>query len=127
MIAQRSPGLVDGILANVPAISIERLVMLGFWPQLLMQEKSVFPLNCELDFARAKAIEHCDRLDHVCDGLLEAPQQCDFDPLTLVGQQVPNCMSDVSVTFSEDVAQLVADFHKEIEWGLEPDTVTRGA
>ena len=110
-IAQRSPGLVDGILATAPAIGFVRLLTAGFWPQLLMRTRNIFMSNCELEFVRQKAIEHCDVLDKVCDGILEDPEQCDFDPWTLVGEVI-SCPSDTPVYFTQDMAQLVADFRQ---------------
>ena len=103
-IAQKYPHLVDGILANSPGISMTNFVMGDFWPQLVMKEAGVWMSHCEFDFFRQKAMEDCDMLDGVSDGVITDPGVCDFDPLHVIGKtfycdgeegQVTHAMADV--------------------------------
>lgn len=86
MLAQQHPQLLDGILAVAPALSLPHLVMADFWPQLVMKEEGHWMSACELTFFRQKALESCDLIDGVSDGVISEPDQCDFDPLHVVGQ-----------------------------------------
>ncbi|KAF1850268.1 tannase and feruloyl esterase [Cucurbitaria berberidis CBS 394.84] len=111
-IAQRHPHLVDGILANAPAISFTHLVTGEFWPQLRMKMTNTYMSKCELDYYRAKAIEHCDMLDGVRDGIIEDPEECNFNPYHLAqGDDIFDC--DGSQTeFTTEMAQLVDEIHR---------------
>jgi hypothetical protein len=86
MIAQKYPDLLDGILANAPAIGLSHLAMGDFWPQLVMKEAGLWMSDCEFDFFRQKAMEDCDMIDGVSDGIITDPEVCDFDPLHVVGK-----------------------------------------
>ena len=47
--------------------------------------------GCKLQAATAAAIAACDGIDGVEDGVLEDPQQCDYDPAALVGTSAGDC------------------------------------
>ncbi|MBB3085213.1 tannase/feruloyl esterase family alpha/beta hydrolase [Geodermatophilus sabuli] len=90
MLAQRMPGAYDGILSEAPAINWDRFLVAEMWPQVVMHQDLGGPIpTCKLELATQAAVEHCDALDGVQDGLLEDPRRCDFDPATLVGQETP--------------------------------------
>ncbi|KAJ4299038.1 hypothetical protein N0V90_004282 [Kalmusia sp. IMI 367209] len=86
VLAQQYPDLLDGILAIAPAISLTKLVMAEFWPQLVMKEEGRWMSSCEFNYFRQKAMESCDMIDGVSDGVISELDQCDFDPLHLIGQ-----------------------------------------
>ncbi|KAH7397388.1 tannase and feruloyl esterase-domain-containing protein [Pyrenochaeta sp. MPI-SDFR-AT-0127] len=110
-IAQRYPHLVDGILANAPAISFAHLVTGEFWPQLNMKLLDTYMSKCELDHYRAKTIEQCDMLDGVHDGILEDPEECNFDAQTIAhGRELFEC-DGKEVEFTPNMAKLVAKIH----------------
>lgn len=111
-IAQKYPHLVDGILANAPAIGFTHLVTGEFWPQLSMKMLNTYMSRCELEYYRAKAIEHCDMLDGVQDGILEDPAQCNFDPYSLVqGDEIFEC-DGREVKFTSEMAHLVDEIRR---------------
>jgi len=86
MLAQRFPEGYDGILAGAPAIHWDRFHPAQLWPQVVMQQELGGPIaQCKLAVATQAAVDHCDGLDGVVDGVLEDPRQCDFDPDTLIG------------------------------------------
>jgi Tannase and feruloyl esterase len=86
MLAQRFPEGYDGILAGAPAINWDRFIPAELWPQVVMQQELGGPIApCKLEAATIAAVEQCDTLDGVDDGILEDPRRCDFDPDTLIG------------------------------------------
>lgn len=106
MLAQQYPNLLDGILANAPAIGLTKLLVAEFWPQLVMKEEGRWMSTCEFSYFRQKAMESCDMIDGVSDGVISELDQCDFDPLHLVGQ-VFYCEDDEEVEVTESMANIV--------------------
>lgn len=92
MLAQRLPDGYDGILAGAPAIHWDRFHPAQLWPQLVRLEEvgGAIP-TCKYDAVTAIAVEACDGLDGVLDGILDDPRRCDFDPRTLAGTEVGAC------------------------------------
>lgn len=111
VLAQKYPHLLDGILANAPAIDLTHLVMGEFWPQLLMKELGTWMSSCEFDYFRQKAMEDCDMLDGVSDGVISDPTICDFDPLHVIGKSFYCDGKEVHVT------PAMADIIRKIEEG----------
>ncbi|KAK7427979.1 hypothetical protein QQZ08_005410 [Neonectria magnoliae] len=98
MLAQRYPDAYDGIQANAPAIYWNQLFLASFWPQLLMGVMDYYPYACELDAITALAVEECDGLDGIVDGIIADDDACEFDPLSVVGTSF-NC-SDTGKTMT---------------------------
>lgn len=111
MMAQKYPGLLDGILAVAPAIGLPGIAMGDFWLQLLMIESGTFMSNCEFNWFGQKVIEKCDMLDGVSDGVITDPEACQFDPSTLVGQKFECDGQEVEVT------QAMADIVRKTQEG----------
>lgn len=103
--AQKYPEDFDGILAGAPAISWEKFVVGGLWPQVVMKEEGYFPSPCELDAVTQAAIAACDSLDGVKDEVITDLASCHFDPSTLVGQVI-QCDGS-PVTISDKLASIV--------------------
>jgi hypothetical protein len=97
-IAQKHPHLLDGILANAPSLSLVDICTGGFWPQLMMEQTQTFLSNCELEYFRWKAVEACDMLDGVADGIIEDPGICDFREADLVGDEIHCDGTNVKIT-----------------------------
>ncbi|PSN65257.1 feruloyl esterase B precursor [Corynespora cassiicola Philippines] len=105
VMAQRYPELVDGILAGAPVLSYVSLYMAEYWPQLVMKEAGTFLSNCEFEYFANKTLEMCDGLDGAEDGVIEHPDECNFDPRDVVGESV-NCGGEV-VEITQDMAEVV--------------------
>jgi hypothetical protein len=110
-LAQRYPHLLDGILAAAPSISTTQFAMGTFWPQVVMKEAGLWMSDCEFDFFRQKAMEDCDMLDGVSDGIITDPEVCDFDPLHVVGKKLYCDGKEGKVTHT------MADIVRKIEQG----------
>ncbi|KAF2250375.1 tannase and feruloyl esterase, partial [Trematosphaeria pertusa] len=109
--AQKYPHLLDGILANAPAINLVHVAMGDYWPQIAMKEANTLMSTCELDLFRQKAMEECDMLDGVSDGIISDPDVCDFDPLHVIGKSFYCDGKEAEVTAE------MADIVRKIESG----------
>ena len=118
MIAQKYPHLLDGILANAPAFNFVNLVTGEFWPQLVMKQQQTFLSNCEFEHFRQTAIEQCDMLDGVHDGMIDDPEACNFDPYAVVGEEIQCDGSHVNITLRmATVIDHILKGPKQVPWG----------
>ncbi|KAK8104293.1 uncharacterized protein PG998_011326 [Apiospora kogelbergensis] len=88
MLAQRWPEDYDGYLAGAPALRCHEIAA-ALAPQAVMAARGgSAPPPCEFRALRRLAIEVCDGLDGVTDGLISEPERCfeAFDPRTRVGE-----------------------------------------
>lgn len=83
--AQRYPGDYDGVWSSDPAINWTRFIAAELWPALVMKEIAVLP-PAKLEAFRAAAIEACDGIDGLRDGIIGAFDPCDFDARRIIGQ-----------------------------------------
>jgi feruloyl esterase len=86
MEAQRYPMDYDGVMSGSPAINWNRLHPQQMWGAMLMNVENNAVPPCKLNAATAAAIEACDTIDGVKDGVLENPVLCKYDPKALVGK-----------------------------------------
>ncbi|VUC37519.1 unnamed protein product [Clonostachys rosea] len=105
--AQYYPDDFDGIMANAPAIFTPRVSPGDFWPVVVM-ENIVAPPQCVFSAFQAATIRQCDPQDGATDGLISAPDKCDFDPRTLVGQTVNCTEMFASVVITSEHAEVAA-------------------
>ncbi|KAH7058906.1 Tannase/feruloyl esterase [Macrophomina phaseolina] len=132
MLAQRFPELYDGILATAPAINWAKFLVAEHWPQFVMNQLGVYPTPCEFNAIISAAIEACDGLDGVEDGIIADPTHCDFDPTSIVGQEF-SC-GNFSGAVSEEAAIILQKTwagartrNGNFSWyGLSPDTPVVG-
>lgn len=85
-LAQRYPDDFNGILAVAPAINADKFVPAACWPYHVMTNLSAYPPTCEIEAFTQAAIEHCDHLDGVTDGLISKPSLCNFQASSMVGK-----------------------------------------
>src|SRR2546423_6036544 len=85
MEAQRYPEDFDGIIAGAPANNQTQLCAwrIAVEARILQSPASVVP-RAKLALLNRAVLAACDAIDGVKDGLLTDPQQCQFDPATLL-------------------------------------------
>ncbi|GAB7361276.1 hypothetical protein MBLNU230_g1336t1 [Neophaeotheca triangularis] len=88
MHAQRFPENYDGILATAPAINWVEIGTAGYWTAHVMQQLGYYPPPCELDYYNQAAIYACDTLDGIEDGIISAPDLCNFNPHSIAGTEI---------------------------------------
>ncbi|KAL4911283.1 hypothetical protein BDW74DRAFT_184687 [Aspergillus multicolor] len=89
MLAQRYLDAYDGIVASSPAINWAEILVAGYWTQFTMNQLDSYPRHCELDYITNKAIQACDDLDGVHDGIVSDIDARGIDALDMVGEDVP--------------------------------------
>ncbi|OAL52777.1 tannase and feruloyl esterase [Pyrenochaeta sp. DS3sAY3a] len=87
VLAQRYPDAFDGIAACAPGIYWDRGPEM-YWAWQMMADEGRYPRGCELEALRAAAMEACDALDGVRDGIMQDPGACTFDPWSMLGRSV---------------------------------------
>ena len=105
MLAQRYPTAYDGIVAIAPAINWPSFLVAEYWPQLVMNELGRYPPKCITDAITNATIKACDDIDGVADEIISDPHNCEFNPFTLVGQEV-DCNGE-SLTIAQEDAEIV--------------------
>lgn len=93
MLAQRYPDMYDGILGVAAAINWADIFQFMLWPQIVMKQEGLFPSLCELEAVKEAAIEACDELDGLKDGVVSADTKCAFDANDAVGR-LYNCSGE---------------------------------
>ncbi len=96
MEAQRYPEDFTGIVAGSPGNDWSHLFAGFVWNEqaLYADNSSAFPRE-KLAVIQKAAMEKCDALDGVKDGLIENPKACRFDPsvLTCKGAETAECLT----------------------------------
>jgi feruloyl esterase len=83
--AQRYPDDFDGIVANAPWVDQTGFTIGAIWNQRAFAETHVSA--DKLALVATRAMEQCDAVDGLRDGLIDDPRQCSFD----VARDVPRC------------------------------------
>ena len=85
--AQRYPADFDGIVANAPWVDQTGFTIGALWNQRAMSEA---PVSLEkLALVARRAMDKCDKIDGLADGLIDDPRKCDFDPARDVPELTP--------------------------------------
>jgi hypothetical protein len=83
--AQRYPEDFDGIVANAPWVDQTGFTIGAIWNQRAFAETHVSA--DKLALVAERAMQQCDAVDGLRDGLIDDPRQCSFD----VARDVPSC------------------------------------
>jgi feruloyl esterase len=79
--AQRFPEDFDGIIAGAPANYMIHLHAWSIWVyQAVHKTPNSFLEPAHLQLLHAAALQACDGIDGVLDGVIENPKKCKFDP-----------------------------------------------
>jgi tannase/feruloyl esterase len=97
MEAQRFPDDFHGIIAGAPANNWTGLMTMALTIERALDEANL-PAS-KLPAIQAAALNACDNLDNVKDGLIEDPRTCNFDPavLTCKGAETDQCLTQPQV------------------------------
>ncbi|KXT09429.1 hypothetical protein AC579_2522 [Pseudocercospora musae] len=87
VLAQRYPKLYDGILAAAPAINWVTFLVTEHYAHVKMHELNYVPPPCEFKAITAAAVQACDKIDGIEDGIISAPNLCDFQASSVVGRK----------------------------------------
>ncbi|KAF1998516.1 tannase and feruloyl esterase [Amniculicola lignicola CBS 123094] len=112
MIAQKYPDLLDGILANAPAIKLTHAGVGGFWPQVVMKEEGVRVPGCVFEHFIKRWVETCDELDGVNDGVVEDPDACDFTAGGIVGEKIQCEEEGAEVEITKEMGDVLKKSHE---------------
>ena len=83
--AQKFPRDYDGIAAGAPANYWTHLMIGDLWPAAATLKNPAGHLSAsKLEIMHKAALQACDNLDGVKDGLIENPMRCQFDPSVLL-------------------------------------------
>jgi hypothetical protein len=106
--AQQYPNDYDGILAGDPAINFAEVMAFQIWPQLVMKDIVGGPiLPAKMALATTRAVEACDGLDGLGDGLLTDPRQCRYRASLDEMITRPDCRADEGDCLSEQEAAAI--------------------
>jgi Tannase and feruloyl esterase len=104
--AQRYPNDYDGIIAGAPANNWTHLLASGVWiAQSNHNGEAVVLSNDNLALLHRAALDSCDLLDGLKDGLISNPSDCDFDPGKLLckGTDRSACLTHPQVEAAEKI------------------------
>jgi len=125
MEAQRFPDDFDGIIAGAPGYNRTDVAFqtLGMAQATHASPESFIPASKYPALHRA-ALEMCDSLDGLADGLIADPSACRFDPgvLQCQGADGPGCLTDAQVVAARRIYAPVLDpkTGARVASGLEP-------
>ncbi len=83
MEAQRYPADFIGIVAGAPASDWTHLNFRGLWDEHAIDDPASYIPATKLPALQNAVLDACDALDGLKDGLIENPQMCHFDPVTI--------------------------------------------
>ncbi|HEX4137431.1 MAG TPA: tannase/feruloyl esterase family alpha/beta hydrolase [Bryobacteraceae bacterium] len=122
--AQRFPNDYDGIVAGAPANYVTRLQGSQVWTAAVTHQNDAGYIPPTKYAAIHKAaLDQCDALDGVKDGVIEDPTRCTFDPKVLEckGEDGPSCLTAPQVEVARRIyAGPTSRSGQNIFPGLEP-------
>jgi feruloyl esterase len=123
--AQKYPDDYDGIIAGAPANNWVALLSSDMANSVAMLKDPASRIPPDrLALLHRAALEACDALDGLKDGLIDDPTRCHFDPAVLrcKGSETENCLTSAQVEAAKKVYGPFTNprTHKEIYPGLEP-------
>src|SRR3954464_6483094 len=99
--AQRYPEDYDGIVAGDPANNRIRQTFAFLHSWIATHDKDGKPIipQAKLALLTKSAVEACDAIDGLKDGIIDDPRRCHFDPAKLLckGAEEPTCLTAAQV------------------------------
>jgi Tannase and feruloyl esterase len=92
--AQRYPGDYDGIISGAPANDWTHNFAGFVWDEQALQGAAQIPAS-KMTAIESAALDACDALDGVKDGVIDDPRKCHFDPSVLLckGAESDACLT----------------------------------
>jgi feruloyl esterase len=123
--AQRFPADFDGILAGSAVLNWTGRATQAIWVARVEHEtEAAFIPPAKYPALHKAAVEKCDDLDGVRDGVIENPVRCQFDPAVLLckGVDSPSCLTSPQVEAARKIYAPASNpkSGKEFYPGLEP-------
>ncbi|HEY3824287.1 MAG TPA: tannase/feruloyl esterase family alpha/beta hydrolase [Bryobacteraceae bacterium] len=122
--AQRFPNDYDGIVAGAPANYVTRLQGSQVWTAAVThKDEAGYIPPAKYAAIHKAALDRCDMLDGVKDGVIEDPTRCIFDPriLECKGEDGPSCLTAPQVEVARRIyAGPASRSGQNIFPGLEP-------
>jgi feruloyl esterase len=135
MEAQRYPADFDGIVAGAPGLNWTGRALEAVWvAQAVHHEEASYIPREKYALIHDAALNACDDIDGVKDGLIENPEKCRFDPGQLeckLGGDL-NCLSPAQVEAARKIYAVRSDARSGrlifpgLERGSEPGWATMG-
>jgi feruloyl esterase len=94
--AQRYPEDYNGIIEGDPASFFTRLMFGTFWPAAVdLKDPAKYIPPSKYPVIHQAALDACDKLDGVQDGIIDDPSRCHFDPKVIecTGPDAPTCLT----------------------------------
>ncbi|HUK23819.1 MAG TPA: tannase/feruloyl esterase family alpha/beta hydrolase [Terriglobales bacterium] len=104
--AQKFPGDYNGIVAGAPANYWTHLTAATVWVGLLPLKTPASAIPAEkFPFIHKAALQACDALDGIKDGVIDDPRNCHFDPQALLCKagDAPDCLTAAQVETARKV------------------------
>ncbi|MBI3400926.1 MAG: tannase/feruloyl esterase family alpha/beta hydrolase [Acidobacteria bacterium] len=122
--AQKFPADYDGIIAGAPANYMTHLLTHSIWvaQASLKNPASLIPREKYAAVHQA-ALDACDALDGVKDGVIEDPMRCHFDPKAIqcTGADAPTCLTAPQVETARKIYAPATNSRGVVIFpGLEP-------
>jgi feruloyl esterase len=122
--AQRFPNDYDGIVAGAPANYVTRLQGSQVWTSAMThKDEAGYIPPAKYPLIHKAALDQCDALDGVKDGVIEDPTRCKFDPKILECKDAdgPSCLTAPQVELTRKIyAGPASRTGENIFPGLEP-------
>jgi feruloyl esterase len=99
MEAERFPADYDGILAGAPAYAWSTLLAEGVAAMQALGDPKAYISSLKLPAIQKAALDACDESDGLKDGIIADPNQCHFDPQTLLckGEESRECLTQPQI------------------------------
>ena len=94
--ARRYPEDYNGIVAGDPANNRVRLHMNGYWAfEVTHDDPASYIPPAKLPMINRAALNACDTIDGLADGIIDDPRKCTFDPASLrcTGSDAADCLT----------------------------------
>jgi feruloyl esterase len=117
MEAQRFPEDYDGILAGAPANAWSTMLASGVaGMQNLMSDPRSYISDRKLLAIQKAALDACDALDGVKDGIIGDPTRCHFDPAVLLCKagDAPDCLTQPQIDTLKKLYEGTRDSHGKL-------------